>query len=209
MSELTCEQARDLAPEYGLGILAQDEQEAMAAHLLHCPQCRDEALALAKLGDDLMELIPAAEPPPGFDRRVLESLPPRRRRLHTRLIAAGGAAALAAAAAIAAVLILVPNSHGHQDIRANLVAAGRTVGSVYTEGKPPYLWMAVKNVKDSGTVSCQVVKADGTVLTLGSFDLVDGSGWWAIPEPSNLGHVTSARLVAADGHVVAQATFQS
>jgi methionine-rich copper-binding protein CopC len=155
-----------------------------------------------------MALIPAAEPPPGFDRRVLDSLPPRRRRLRTKLIAAGSAA-LVAAAALAAVLVLTPASHSHTEIRANLVAAGRTVGSVYTEGKPPYLWMAVKNVTDSGTVSCQVVKADGTVLTLGSFDLVDGSGWWAIPEPSGLGKLKTARLVAADGHVVAQATFQS
>ncbi len=208
MSDLTCEQARDLAPEYGLGILAQDERTAMAAHIVQCPECRHEVEAHAQLGDDLMDLIPAAEPPPGFDRRVLESLPPRRRRLRTRLMAGGGAA-LAAAAAIAAVIVLTPSAHGHTDIKANLVAAGQTVGSVYTEGKPPYLWMAVKNVADSGTVSCQVVKADGTVLTLGSFDLVNGSGWWATPEPSGLGHLKTARLVAADGRVVAEATFSS
>ena len=34
MTELMCEQARDLAPEYWLGILAPEERAAMAAHVL-------------------------------------------------------------------------------------------------------------------------------------------------------------------------------
>jgi hypothetical protein len=208
MSGLTCEQAKDLAPEYGLGILADDERVAMAAHMLSCPECHREAEEFARLGDDLMEVIPAAEPAPGFDRRVLESLPPRRGRARSRLIVAGSAA-LAAAAALVVVLVLAPSHHGAPQIKANLVAAGQTVGSVYTEGKPPYLWMAVKNATVSGNVSCQVVRKDGTVLTLGSFDLVDGSGWWATPEPADLGHLASARLVTANGTVVAQATFTS
>ena len=214
MSELTCEQARDLAPEYGLGILDHDERVAMAAHMLSCPECRGEVDDYARLGEDLLDVIPAAEPPPGFDRRVLESLPaqvqqaPRRRRARSRLMVGAGAA-LAAAAAAAVIVVLTPSSHASPEIKANLVADGHTVGSIYTEGKPPYLWMAVKHVTDSGTVSCQIVKADGTVVTLGSFDLVDGSGWWATPEPAGLDHIASARLVTADGQVVAQATFKS
>ncbi len=79
MTELTCEQARDLAPEYGLGILEPDERAAMAAHVLRCPECRRETEEFARLGDDLMEVIPAAEPPPGFDGRVLASLQAPRR----------------------------------------------------------------------------------------------------------------------------------
>jgi predicted anti-sigma-YlaC factor YlaD len=208
MTELTCDQARELAPEYGLGILTQQERVAVTAHMLSCTECRNEVDEYTRLGEDLMDVIPAAEPPPGFDRRVLESLPPRRRRPRRGMIAGAGAA-LAAAAAAAVILVVTPGSHGHTDIRANLVADGHTVGSVYTEGKPPYLWMAVKHVADSGTVSCQIVKTDGTVVTLGSFDLVDGSGWWATPEPADLGHVATARLVTANGHVVAQATFNS
>ena len=209
MTELTCEQARDLAPEYGLGIAAQEERAAMAAHVLRCPECRSEVDEFARLGDDLMEVIPAAKPPPGFDRRVLESLQPRRRSRRGWLLGGVGTALGAAAAVVATVLILTSGPHNPPTIRADLVADGHTVGLVYTNGSPPYLWMEVKHVSDSGTVSCQVVMADGKAVTLGSFDLVDGSGWWATPEPSDLGRITSARLVAADGKVLAQATFKS
>jgi hypothetical protein len=197
MTGLTCEQARDLAPEYGLGILAADE-------------CRIEADEFARLSEDLMEVIPAAEPPPGFDGRVLESLRPRRRQRRYRLVGGVGAALTGAAAAVvAAVLILTSGTHHQPEIKANLVAGGRSVGSFYSEGKPTYLWMSVHHLGDSGTVSCQVVRADGTVLTLGSFDLVDGSGWWATPEPADLGRIASARLVASNGRILAQATFKS
>ncbi len=208
MTDLTCEQARDLAPEYGLGILEPDERAAMAAHVLRCPECRRETEEFARLGDDLMEVIPAAEPPPGFDGRVLESLHAPRRRLRKRVLAAGGGA-LAAAAATATVLVLTSNGHHQQDIRADLVAAGRPVGSFYTDGKPTYLWMTVDRLGTSGTVSCQIVEADGKLVTLGSFDVVNGSGSWATPEPSGLGRISSARLVAADGRVLAQATIKS
>jgi hypothetical protein len=208
MTELTCEEARDLAPEFGLGILERDERAAMAAHVLGCTECRRETEEYARLGDDLMDVIPAAEPPPGFDGRVLESLRPPGRRIRKRLLAGGGAA-LAAAAALVAVLILTSNGHSQKQIRANLVASGRSVGSFYTEGKPTYLWMAVDHLGTSGTVSCQIVETDGKVVTLGSFDVVDGSGWWATREPPDLGRISSARLVAADGRILAQATVKS
>jgi predicted anti-sigma-YlaC factor YlaD len=207
MTELSCEQARDLAPEYGLGILAPDERVAMTTHVLRCPECRSEAEEFARLSDDLMQVVPAAEPPPGFDGRVLESLRPRRSRLRYRLMAGTGAATGAAAAA-AIVLILTSGTHKQPEIRVNLVADGHTVGSVYTEGRPPYLWMAVEHLAGSGSVSCQIVEAGGKLVTLGSFDVVGGSGAWATPEPSGLGQIATARLVAADGKVLAQATFK-
>ena len=208
MTELTCEQARDLAPEYGLGILEPDERAAMAAHVLRCPECPRETEEFARLGDDLMEVIPAAEPPPGFDGRVLASLQAPRRRLRKRVLATGGGA-LAAAAATATVLVLTSNGHHQQNIRADLVASGRPVGSFYTDGKPTYLWMTVDRLGASGTVSCQIVEADGKLVTLGSFDVVNGSGSWATPEPAGLGRISSARLVAADGRILAQATVKS
>jgi predicted anti-sigma-YlaC factor YlaD len=208
MTELMCEQARDLAPEYGLGILAPEDRAAMAAHVLRCPECRSEVDDYAQLSDDLMTVIPAAEPPPGFDRRVLESLHPRRRPLK-RVLMGGVGAAVAAAAAVAIVLTVTSGPDNPPKITASLVAHGHSVGSVYTEGRPPYLWMAVENIGVSGTVSCQVVEADGNAMTLGTFDLIDGSGGWATPEPPGLGRIASVRLLAGDGKVLAQATFKT
>lgn len=205
MTELTCAQAQEMAPEYGLGILATDEMAAVAAHLLRCQDCRRDAAAFAELADGLTEIIPAAEPPPGFDRRVLASLPPTRRARRTRTLGALGAALVAAALIVGVVLAGGPDRPA--TIHGQLRSQGRTVGSVYTEGRPPWVWMSVEHAGASGIVSCELVQADGVVVRLGSFDLVDGSGSWAAPEPSGLGPVRAARLISADGTVLAQAVL--
>jgi hypothetical protein len=57
------------------------------------------------------------------------------------------------------------------------------------------------------SVTCQVVGADGQVSTIGSFRLADGYGAWGSPDPGNVGTLTGARLVSANGTVLATATF--
>jgi predicted anti-sigma-YlaC factor YlaD len=206
MNDLRCTEARDLAPEFALGILPREQRSLVAAHILRCPECRNEVEEFGQLGEDLLELIPSAEPPLGFDRRVLEATPPQKHRFGTRILAGVGAAAAAAALAIG--LTLAQSSSGPREMRASLVENGHVVGSVYTEGRPRWLWMTVRNGPESGHVTCQLVQADGHVLDVGSFDLVGGSGYWAAPEPPGVGPISGARLVAANGHIVAQATFK-
>ncbi len=206
VNELPCAEAQDLAPEYGLGTLAPDQRGRMAAHLLRCPECRAEVEDFGRLGDALLQLIPAAEPPLGFDQRVLVAVQPRRRVVRARLLA--GVAAAAAAAVVTGLLVSGGPDHPHQ-IKANLLADGRSVGQVYTEGRPPWVWMTVQEAVASGPVTCELVEASGAVVRLGSFDLVRGSGEWAAPEPGGLGSIVAARLVASDGRVVAQATFKN
>ncbi len=215
MSELTCTGVREAAAEYALGILPPDERGPVAAHLLRCDECRAEVEEITRLGEDLLELIPAAEPPLGFDRKVLAVAAPQksgpapaRRRWF-----AGGAAALVAAAAVVALVFGVVaadgRSHRVPEQSAPLVAAGRVIGTVYTEGNPRWLSMKVEGAGLSGTVTCDLVEADGAVIRLGSFDLVAGSGSWAAPEPAGTGSVIGARLVSADGRVLAVATFKA
>ena len=209
MTELSCAEARDRAPEYGLGILGSEERAALAAHALRCPDCRREVDAYARLGQDLMDVIPAAEPPPGFSRKVLAGLPPVRRTRRLRRLGAAAAVVAAAAVAVVTGVSLTNGPHQPAQAEATLVSHGRTIGSVYTRGRPPWLWMSVQGSASSGTVSCELVETDGTVVRLGSFDLVDGSGSWAAPEPSGVGQIRAARLVTPDGTVLAQATFQA
>jgi hypothetical protein len=107
---LTCARLRETGAELTLGILPARERAAAVAHLQHCPACRDQVRELAHTADGLTDLIPGAEPPVGFEGRVLERmgvrpqatragdrLPPRWRRWPRwrRLVLAAAAAAAA------------------------------------------------------------------------------------------------------------------
>ena len=59
----------------------------------------------------------------------------------------------------------------------------------------------------TGTVICQLVSPDGNVVTLGSFWLDAGYGTWGSPGPVGHGQFTGARLVSADGTILATARF--
>jgi hypothetical protein len=214
MNEVTCEEVRESAAEFALGILPADERGRVAAHLLRCPACRREVDDLTGVGDELLQLIPDAEPPPGFDERVLSRLGPDRgrpsRAVHTRRWVGAGVAAIAAAAAAIVGLALADghSDHPHGVVTA-LLADGHPIGSVYVEGRPPWLWMTVDHAPLSGPVTCDLVEADGSTRPLGSFDLVAGSGSWAAPEPQGVGKIVGARLVSAGGQTIAVAAFPS
>jgi len=204
-ARLACSDVCDAAPEFALGILPPEERAAIARHLLTCRECRREVEELSAVGDDLLGLIPDAEPPVGFERKVLATMGPRRRRPGP-IWAAAGVAAAAAVAAILATTLPGSTSHPHE-LTARLLSDGRVIGSVYTEGHPPWLWMTVHDSGTSGSVTCELLSPGGTSLRLGTFDLVDGSGSWAAPEPA--GRFAEAQLVAADGTVIGTATFPS
>ncbi len=50
-------------------------------------------------------------------------------------------------------------------------------------------------------------RENGKVTTIGSFQLADGYGSWGSPDPGNIGPLSGARLVSADGTVLATAKF--
>jgi hypothetical protein len=51
------------------------------------------------------------------------------------------------------------------------------------------------------------VGKDGRVTKIGSFQLADGYGSWGSPDPGNLGSLSGARIVSANGTVLATGTF--
>ena len=90
-----------------------------------------------------------------------------------------------------------------------LTGTHQQVGNIFIySGTPSWLYMSVDDL-DSGqqTVTCQVVGTDGRVTTIGSFQLADGYGAWGSPDPGNVGPLTGARLISANGTVLATATF--
>lgn len=213
MTDLSCAEARDLVAEYALGLLEPPLAHQMSRHVIGCIACRREVDEIGAIGDQLLDLIPDAEPPLGFDRAVIASIGQRSKpRGHRRLLA--GAAALAAAVA-ATVGLSVANLSGgrHQPQRAELTAVlregSRPVGTVYVGGNPAWITMSVDHVALTGTVTCQLVARDGSSITVGDFQLVDGSGKWSAPEAVATSELVGARLVAPDGTVMATATFSA
>jgi len=93
-----------------------------------------------------------------------------------------------------------------------LTASGQNVGrvSLYPASKAhngqQWMYMSVNLPSGDGTVTCQLVGADGKVTTAGWFRLADGRGAWG-SAGSWGATVDGARLLAADGKTLAQATF--
>jgi hypothetical protein len=76
MTDLTCEEFEDLSAELALGVLEGRERAEALDHVAHCDHCRAELLALGVVADRLVELTPSAEPPAGFETRVMARLTP-------------------------------------------------------------------------------------------------------------------------------------
>jgi hypothetical protein len=73
-NDMTCAELHDVAAELALGVLTGRERAAASAHLEHCKDCREDVRQLMATGERLLELLPPAEPPAGFESRVLERL---------------------------------------------------------------------------------------------------------------------------------------
>lgn len=71
---LTCGQLEELAAELALGTVSGAERAAALDHLAGCGPCRNLVDELARVADNVLLLAPVAEPPPGFESRVLSRL---------------------------------------------------------------------------------------------------------------------------------------
>jgi predicted anti-sigma-YlaC factor YlaD len=73
-AEMKCEQVRELAPELALDIAGGEGRHAALRHLSRCSACRQLVSELSSVGEDLLLLAPAREPPLGFESRVLAAV---------------------------------------------------------------------------------------------------------------------------------------
>jgi anti-sigma-K factor RskA len=71
---MECDEFTDVAAELALGVLTGPERADALAHLERCGACRETVRQLTMTGEQLLELLPAAEPPAGFESRVLARL---------------------------------------------------------------------------------------------------------------------------------------
>jgi hypothetical protein len=235
MTELTCQQCRELAAELALNVLNGHERAQALAHLDDCTSCRDTVSALTVTADRLIELLPHAQPPAGFEHRVMAALtPPSPRVRRWRL---SSAAVLLAITLVASGWILRQATHDvtpaqtNTQVENDAQAGERTVlyAPVTTEqdqteeyqighayvypGNPSWIYLSLAT--DSGTtnstVRCEVVRRDGSTVPVGAFPLTHGHGTWGGPVPVDRNTLATARLrlINDNGHTLATARFTS
>jgi hypothetical protein len=68
---MTCTELADAAPQLALRVLPGDERGRALHHLEGCAVCRELVASLTAVNDALVAAAPSAEPPAGFEERVL------------------------------------------------------------------------------------------------------------------------------------------
>jgi hypothetical protein len=232
-ADMGCEQVRDLAPELALGIAEGDERDAALRHLSSCGGCRQLVSELSSVGDELLPLAPAHDPPVGFESRVLARLtkPPQRRiipppaRRWQWLTTAAAAVVLAATLGAGSVLLATAGDRRLADSYQAVLAQGRgayflaaplqgpqgRIGTVFGyQGQPPWVMVTLQpSIREEGRFQVQVVTHDRRYLSLGDATLGGARGTWGSQLPVDLSAVHELRFVGSDGRPAFAATFDT
>jgi hypothetical protein len=230
MTELTCQQCQELAAELALDVLPCHDRGRMLAHLEGCTTCQDTVSALTVTADRLVQLLPAVEPPAGFEQRVINALtpPPRARRRWIPAAAGWVALALATGGWIVgrATHDLTPTPIETQAennaqagertvLYAPLTAGGpetaeHQIGQAYLyPGSPPWIYLSLdtNSTITSDTVRCEVIRRDGSTVQVGTLPLTHGHAAWGGPAPVDRDTPATARLINRNGRTLAKAHF--
>jgi hypothetical protein len=190
----SCESLRDSLVEVSLGIASGEERARVLAHVADCPACRRLLAQLTDATDDLMQLAPVHEPPPGFELPVLAGIGATRRAKRRRwaLRLAPAFVAVLAAAGIAAGGVLVATRDerrlGQQLSTVLARAQGsyiavtelrdaqrRKLGVVFHYGgKPSWVFTTLDRPLPAGRYRMTLVQKDGSGVELGTFAVAAG-----------------------------------
>jgi hypothetical protein len=221
-----CERLRDVAAELALGIADGEERAWALEHVAGCSACRAEVERLAAVADELTLIAPPAEPPAGFEGRVVERLgpapvrPARTRRLAPS-IRAGIAAAVGAAAAAAIVWFATGDDRDLADSYRDTLAiangeyfdaaaldapGGATIGYVYGyQGRSSWILTVVFDGLEDGRYRTTIVTQDGERARVRALAVSAGRGSAGGALPVAYDEVAEVRLLDDRGREVADA----
>jgi hypothetical protein len=214
MVDLDCERLHEVAAELSLGVLPGRDRAEALAHVQECPAGEAHLRELTGIGDRLIGLAPAVEPPVGFEQRVLERFGltstkrrPRRRR---PMVLAAAVLVLAAAGALGWLGHSVLNRPNPESVlkTAEIESGGHWIGEAYAHTDTrSWLYVEVSSLPANGTVSCQLRLRDGRVINVGAFPVTGGAAQWGGPAPMTGTGPAEVRILAADGTVIGTARF--
>ena len=216
-----CEAIQDELAELALGTLFGRSRSDVLDHVESCSRCAATLEQLSVVADQLVQLAPEIEPPLGFELRLADKLrstaPVRQPSRFRRAGLLSTAAAIIVALGIGIGTLVNPGG-GTKPVErstvnltaAKLMSHGHVFGEVMiSAGSPAWVFMTINEGGWSGTVTCQVTLAGGTVETIGAFELSGGYGAWGAPLTSAAGKVHSARLIAPNGAILASARLST
>lgn len=96
------------------------------------------------------------------------------------------------------------------DVRTGtfLTANDQVMGQIVAySGHPSWVYMNVDGLSGSGPITCKLQVEDGSTVAVGVFDLHRGQGDFTKTIKVNIGSLRGAKLVSANGSIVALATF--
>jgi hypothetical protein len=207
VSALSCAEVRELAPELALGILGGAERAEALLHVNGCARCQAHVAELTEAADVIPQLAPEAEPPAGFEDRVLRRLDERERRTRRRWIAA--AVAVAAAAMILSVTVVRVIESNDTQITNQAASAPVAVAMEGGAGPVTAGWAFVNDHHGvavsvdygipSGKYAVQVTPTRGTSTSIGTMEIVDGRGNWTGRSTDALRAGSRLALIDASG----------
>ncbi|CAA9241651.1 MAG: hypothetical protein AVDCRST_MAG10-1628 [uncultured Acidimicrobiales bacterium] len=206
---LTCAQLEDVAAELALGTVSGAERAAALDHVAGCAACRNLVDQLARAADSLLLLAPEAEPPPGFESRVLSRITPAarpRRERRRRVLVGVAAAALVAGLSGAGVAAMVDDDRRAADIRTALTIAddGRwTCRAVVYGDDPTWLVVSLDRTDDlSAAFSVEAFRSgQAGPVTVGTLTIEQGHGSLATAIQLPAGELETVRVLDARGQV--------
>ena len=219
MSTYTCVQLREAAPELALGILSGAERAEALIHLTNCTRCQVYVAELTEAADTIPLLAMEAEPPPGFDRRVVARLGARRRRTTRRWVASIAVAA-AAAAILSITVVRVVDANNPVTPRA--APTSTTSGATITQARMVSAatgtqagWVSVAGREvavdvdygvESGSYSVSVRPTGATAVLIGDMTITGNRGSWTGTSAVDVPSGSEISLVDATGTTVCQGT---
>ncbi len=221
---MTCAAVREALPELALGVLVGSDRALVLAHLESCGQCSADLEELSKATDMILEIIPAVDPPAGFEVRLLQrrasqarargdaSAGQTRKSRPWRLRLLTAVAALALVGVGVAVGSLTSTGHGSNGHSTGVTTAalssdGANRGTVGVYGNPAWVFMSVHDMAQSTWVRCVVTERDGRSVVVGHFLLSGSYGAWSARVAVPASDIVGARLESQSGATLATATF--